>query len=56
MAFPIVRWAAKPITSPSTADEARIPPAIARTCGMMSSAEKTPTNTIVLMTTRRTTR
>ena len=47
IAFPSVRCAAKPMTSPITADEARMPPAIARTCGMTSSAESTPTKTIV---------
>ena len=47
MKLPIVRCAAKPSTRPSTADEARIAPATARTCGITSSAERTPTKTIV---------
>ena len=34
------------MTSPSTADEASSPPATARTCGITSSAESTPTKTI----------
>src|SRR5580765_6484072 len=42
--------------SPRTADEARMPPAIARTCGITSSADMTPTNTMVVVTTRRTVR
>ena len=49
-ALPIVLCAAKPITSPMTAEDARMPPAIARTCGMTSSAESTPTKTIVVIT------
>ncbi len=48
MKLPIVRWAAKPITSPSTADEARMAPATARTCGITRSAERQPTKTIVV--------
>ena len=48
MKFPIVRCAAKPTTIPSTAEEARIPPAIARTCGITSSAERTPTKMIAV--------
>ena len=44
--LPIVRWLAKPITSPITADDASTPPATARTCGITSSAEMTPRKTI----------
>ena len=44
--LPIVRWAAKPTMSPITAEEARMPPATARTCGITSSAERMPTKTI----------
>ena len=54
--LPIVRWLAKPITSPSTAEEARTPPAIARTCGITSSADITPTKTIAATIVRRRTR
>ena len=39
----VVRCDAKPITMPTTADEARRPPATARTCGITSSAESSPT-------------
>ncbi len=53
MKLPIVRWAAKPSTRPSTADEARMAPATARTCGITSSAERTPTKTIVMKIERR---
>ena len=44
--LPIVRWLAKPITRPITADEASTPPATARTCGITSSADMTPRKTI----------
>src|SRR5258708_1414955 len=54
--LPRVCCAARPITIPSTADEARMPPAIARTCGMTSSGERTPTNTIAATIVRRATR
>ena len=37
--LPSVRCAAKPMISPSTAEEASSPPATARTCGITSSAE-----------------
>ena len=47
MKLPIVRWAAKPMIRPMTADEARIPTATPRTAGITSSAEATPTKTIV---------
>ncbi len=53
MKLPIVFCAAKPSTSPSTADEARIAAATARTCGITSSAERTPTKTIVVKIDRR---
>ena len=56
MKFPIVRWAAKPSTSPITAPEARMPAASARTCGITSRAESTPTKTIVERIERRRTR
>ena len=56
MKFPIVRWAAKPTMIPITADEARIPVATARTCGITSSAESTPTKTISVRMLRRSTR
>ena len=46
--LPIVRWLAKPITSPITAEDARTPPATACTCGITSSADITPTKTIVV--------
>ncbi len=46
MKLPIVRWAAKPSTSPITAEEARIPAAIPRTCGITRSEETTPMKTI----------
>ena len=53
MKLPSVRCAAKPITIPSTAEEARIAAATARTCGITSSAERTPTKTIVATIVRR---
>ena len=56
MKLPIVRWAAKPTTIPTIADEARIPVATARTCGITSSAESTPTKTMIAITLRRRTR
>ena len=56
MKFPIVRWAAKPTMIPITAEEARIPVATARTCGITSSAESTPTKTISVRMLRRSTR
>ena len=46
MKFPIVRWAEMPRMRPITADEARMPAARPRTCGITSSAERTPTQTI----------
>src|SRR6185437_7411612 len=54
--FPIVRCEANPMTIPSTADEASSPPATARTCGMTSSAERTPTRMTTVVTVRRKTR
>jgi len=51
--LPIVRCEAKPITRPSTADEARRPPATALTCGITSRADITPTTTIVVVIVRR---
>ncbi len=54
--FPSVRWEAKPMMIPSTAEEARSPPATARTCGMTSSAESRAMKMITVVTLRRTTR
>ena len=54
--LPIVRWLAKPITSPITAEDASTPPAIARTWGMTSSADMTPTKMITAKSVRRSTR
>ena len=54
--FPSVRWEAKPITTAITAEEARRPPAIARTPGITSSTEKQPTKRIVTVIPRRSTR
>ena len=51
--FPIVRCEANPITIPSTADEARSPPATARTCGITSSAESSPIMTTAVVMLRR---
>jgi hypothetical protein len=55
-ALPRTRWLAKPITNPITADDASSPPATARTPGITSSAESTPTKTTVATIARRRTR
>ena len=54
--FASVDRAAKPTTSPMIAEDARIPPATARTSGMTSSADRTPMNTINATSARRRTR
>src|SRR5919198_1041081 len=54
--FPSVRCEAKPTMIPSTAEEARRPPATARTSGMMSSADRIPTTITAALTLRRRTR
>ena len=54
--FPSVRWDAKPTTMPITAEDASNPPATARTCGITSRADRSPTNMIVVVMLRRTTR
>ena len=54
--FPSVRWEAKPMITPRTADEASRPPATTRTCGITRSAESTPTVTITAVSVRRRTR
>jgi len=56
MKLPSVVRAANPMMSPMMAEEASRPPAIARTCGITSRAERTPTTTIAVMTVRRSTR
>jgi hypothetical protein len=53
MKLPMVRCAAKPTMIPITAEEARIPVATARTCGITNSAESTPTKMISVMIVRR---
>ena len=50
------RWAARPMTSPTIADEARRPAAIARTWGTTRSAERTPKTMIAVIRLRRSTR
>jgi hypothetical protein len=52
----MVRWLAKPITRPITADEASTPPATVRTGGITSSAERIPTKTMAAISVRRNTR
>ena len=54
--FPSVRCEAKPTMIPITAPEASTPPATARICGIVRSAEKKPTTSTVLITARRSTR
>ena len=54
--LPSVRCDAKPMISPRIAEEASRPPATARTCGITSRAESTPTVTIIAVTARRSTR
>jgi hypothetical protein len=54
--FPSVRWAAKPMIRPSTADDASRPVATARTWGMMRSAESSPIVTMPAEIVRRRTR
>jgi len=54
--LPSVRCDAKPMITPSTADDASSPPATARTCGITSMAEKKPTTRIEALMLRRRTR
>ena len=54
--LPSVRCEAKPMISPRIAEEARRPPATARTWGITSSAESRPTVTIAAAIVRRSTR
>ena len=54
--LPSVRCEAKPITTANTAEEARSPPAIARTPGITSSADRRPTKMIAAVMPRRRTR
>jgi hypothetical protein len=54
--LPSVRCAAKPTMIVSIAEDASSPPATARTCGITSSADSTPTVTTAASTPRRKTR